>query len=190
MRASKNIFFVLQKSLFLIFLFTLLTLGFADRVHAQFIELTPGQDAQEIYKNIQYSKDFSGDIKDLALNKAITNLEKLETSTIHFGPTNTPVLVIIPVTNTSETEAAWILTTGRGALKNVILFEIMKNGTKTLLSSSDKEKFKQNLRDFQAISWEVVLKGKEQRSYGLLFESENSTYLPLKIQTYSNFFKA
>ena len=169
--------------------FGIISLCYVGTAQAQFIELTPGKDAQAVHADIWFSKDFSKSLDELSFENAFENLEKLEAETIHFGPPSQPILVLIPVTNSSDKDGSWILTTGRGALKSFTLFELTKEDNNVLLSSTDKEKFRRNLRDFQAISWEVVLKKNESRYYGFLFESKNSTYLPLKIQTYTNFFK-
>ena len=119
----------------------------------------------------------------------MAELETLETNTIHFGPPNAPVLVIIPVKNRTDEQGAWILTTGRGALKNFTLFEMTETGSEVLLSSEQRKAFRDNLNEYQAISWEVILEGQEERYFGFLFESQNSTYLPLSLQTYTSFFK-
>jgi len=160
----------------------------APALNAQIIELTPGRDAQDVAQNVRFKTGFSGDIKALRRDNIANGLQSFESDTIQFGPINRPVLVYIPVKNTSSEAGAWIFTTGRGALESFTLFEVTDTGSRILLSSEQPEAFAQNLRNFQAISREIIVEAGEQRHFGFVFQTGNSTYLPLKIQSYPSFF--
>ena len=168
----------------------------ASQTHAQeasnLIRLQVGVDAENIRETLRY-----GFLEDAAINaddisSKFGTLRPLTTESIHFGPPKDPVLVVLDVMNESDQPGAWILTTGRGALLSIRILSFQTDSTPkeptVLFDSRVPGAVKDNLRQYQAFSSEIYLDAGERRTIALIFESQNSTYLPLKLETYGTFF--
>lgn len=116
-------------------------------------------------------------------------LERIQGSTIHFGPPGTKTVVLLKLRNSGTAQGSWILTTGRGSLKHFRLFEAERDRLKLLVDGTNSRDAQQNLGTYQAFSAELVLDPAQEKLILIEFLSENSTYMPLKIETYGSFFK-
>jgi len=114
----------------------------------------------------------------------------IEGSTIHFGPPGTRTVVLLKVRNASSQQGSWILTTGRGSLKYFRLYEAAGGPLSLIVDGTDPKGARENLGTYQAFSSELVLAPLQEKLVVIEFVSENSTYMPLKIETYGTFFKA
>src|SRR3546814_11152564 len=98
-------------------------------------------------------------------------------------------MVVVKVRNASATQVSWIFTTGRGSLSWFRLYEASGGRFALLVDGSNTVGARANLRTYQAFSTELVLAPGQEKLLLIDFLSENSTYMPIRIQTYGSFFK-
>src|SRR3546814_15691887 len=91
--------------------------------------------------------------------------------------------------NASAEQGSWILTTGRGSLKDFRLYRLENGKFDLLVDGTDPAAARRNLGTYQVFSTELVLDPAEEEVVLIEFLSENSTYMPLKINSYGTFFK-
>lgn len=153
------------------------------------VELTAGEDGPALARYVHYSLD--GDKLTGATAPALlaAPLERVSGSTIHFGPPGRQTLVAVKVRNMSAKQGSWIFTTGRGSLSYFRLYEVSAGKLNLLVDGSDPAAASANLQTYQAFSTEFVLDPGQEKLLLIDFLSENSTYLPLKINSYGTFFK-
>jgi len=114
-------------------------------------------------------------------------LKSLPTDVIQFGPAKDAIYVRMNVENTADTDGSWILFTGRGSLTGIRIWRL--DGTPRLLfDGTKKADLISNLRTYQAFSAEIGLAAGEEADIAILFRSTDTTYLPLKLQTFRNYF--
>lgn len=153
------------------------------------IELSAGADGPAVAPYVRYTKDPGApDERGLA---AILEapLEAIQGQSVHFGPPGARTIVAVKVRNASDAQGSWIFTTGRGSLKYFRLFEVADGKVDLLVDGTDARAARENLLSYQAFSTEFVLDPGQEKLLLIDFVSENSTYMPLKIQTYGSFFK-
>lgn len=153
------------------------------------VALTPGSDGPPLQAYIRFepSSALPSDLSDL--HARAENMQAVTTPTINFGPPGDPLLVLLKVTNTGPENGFWILTTRRGSLRSFELLEYDQTGRRQIIDGADLKQVGDVLDAFQAFSVELVLSPGEERVFAFTFDPENSTYFPLKIQSYSSFFK-
>lgn len=153
------------------------------------LELQSGKNAPDLAPFIRFAKR-PGDARTPQLNAILQGpLQQVQGSTIHFGPPGTRTVVLLKVRNASDEQGSWILTTGRGSLKHFRLYEAVDDRLDLMVDGTDPQVARQNLGTYQAFSTELVLGPGQDTLVAIEFISENSTYMPLKIQTYGTFFK-
>ena len=108
-------------------------------------------------------------------------LQRIEGPTIHFGPPGSQTAVLLKVRNASAEQGSWILTTGRGSLKYFRLYRLEDGAFELIVDGTEPEGARRNLGTYQAFSTELVLDPAEEEVVLIEFLSENSTYMPLKI---------
>lgn len=153
------------------------------------LELRAGEDAPSLVPFIRFTQQTEGEATprpDQLLEKP---LESVEGPTIHFGPPGTPTLVLLKVRNAAAQQGSWILTTGRGSLTQFRLYEAVAGRFDLLVDGNDPQAARQNLGTYQAFSAELLLDSQQEKLILIEFLSENSTYMPLKINSYGTFFK-
>jgi len=174
-----------------------LTLTVATSAKAQTIDpilqLRSGIESRNLSENIRYTYLEEAYIDNEFLLETLNNLRPLRSESIHFGPPDKPILVRLDLHNTGSESAAWILTTGRGALSSIQILSLnpldSQNQITVLFDSNVPNAIRENLSEYQAFSSEIFLQANEQRTIVIIFETINSTYLPLKLETYGTFFK-
>lgn len=119
-----------------------------------------------------------------------TNIERVTSPSIQFGRPGNRTLVLISLENISTQSGHWILTTGRGSLKYFEMYRYIDGEPNLIIDGQSLDQVKDNLHSYQAFSTEVNLAPREKADFAIYFEGENSTFLPLKVQTFSDFFKA
>src|SRR3546814_15775720 len=77
---------------------------------------------------------------------------------------------------------------GRGSLSSFHLYEASNRGLALLVDGSDAAAARANLRTYQAFSTELILAPGQEKLLLVDFLSENSTYMPIRIQTSGSFF--
>ena len=153
------------------------------------LEVRAGEDAPNLAPFIRFAKR-PGDSRTPQLNAILQGpLQRVEGSTIHFGPPGTRTVVLLQVRNASDEQGSWILTTGRGSLKHFRLYEAKDGRLALAVDATDPQTARQNLGTYQAFSSELVLGPRQGTLIVIEFISENSTYMPLKIESYGTFFK-
>lgn len=152
------------------------------------VALTAGEDAPALASAIRYTKDIGPvavpitRLLDLPLR---TNAGGAE----HFGAPGQRTVLALHLRNTSEQAGTWILTTGRGSLSHFRLYTLKDETFALILDGTDPAAAQANLRAYQAFSSELTLDPGESRIIVVYFLSDNSTYLPLKLETFSTFFQ-
>lgn len=171
----------------------LLVFGFAVPLRAATpslpeIALEPGRDGPSLPPLIRYIRD---DGPGAAPVEALLRrpLRAASGEAQHFGAPGERIVIALRMRNVGETAGTWILTTGRGSLTRFRLFSLEAGQLDPVLDAGDPQSAQRNLRNYQSFSTEVTLERGEARTYVIDFLSENSTYLPLKLETYGTFFQ-
>lgn len=115
-------------------------------------------------------------------------LKNLESAPIQFGPPAGAILVRIDVKNAGDSDGDWILYTGRGALKSIRIWRLDGANPTLVLDGWDLAALRENLTTYLAFSNEFSLSPGEAARFAIIFEPRDSTYLPLKIQSFHGFF--
>ena len=162
----------------------------AETPEVPVLDLRVGQDAPTVTRYIRYARNL-GDPEAIGLDAILSApLVPIAGQAIHFGPPGTKTTVVVKVRNVSVRQGSWIFTTGRGSLSYFRLFESEAGKLRLLVDGTDERAASANLRTYQAFSTEFVLDPGQEKLIVIDFLSENSTYMPLKIETYGNFFEA
>ncbi len=153
------------------------------------LDLRAGEDAPALASFVRFAKR-PGVTRTPQLEAILRGpLQHIKGSTIHFGPPGTRTVVLLNVRNASDAQGSWILTTGRGSLKHFRLYEAEGHALRLIVDATDPQVARENLGTYQAFSSELVLAPRQEKLVVIEFVSENSTYMPLRIETYGTFFK-
>jgi len=153
------------------------------------LDLRAGEDAPALASFVRFAKR-PGVARTPQLEAILGGpLQHIKGSTIHFGPPGTRTVVLLKVRNASDAQGSWILTTGRGSLKHFRLYEAEGRALALVVDATDPQVARENLGTYQAFSSELVLAPRQEKLVVIEFVSENSTYMPLRIETYGTFFK-
>jgi two-component system, sensor histidine kinase LadS len=152
------------------------------------VEVVAGKDAPPLARAIRYTKEIDpvgtpiNQILALPLHARAADVE-------HFGPPGSRTALALRIRNAGEDAGTWILTTGRGSLSHFRLYELTGTRFQLLLDGSDPAVAQANLRTYQAFSREVTLNPGQTKTLVIDFQSDNSTYMPLRLETYGTFFR-
>jgi signal transduction histidine kinase len=172
-----------------VMLLTVAHMSHASAADMPVLELHAGKDAPALAPFVRFTKNLGGaEVPELQPLLA-GSLEGIEGPTIHFGPPGTRTAVLLKVRNASREQGSWILTTGRGSLKYFRLYEVDGGRLDVLVDGTNSQDARQNLGTYQAFSTELVLDPAQEKLILIEFLSENSTFMPLKINSYGTFFK-
>jgi signal transduction histidine kinase len=153
------------------------------------LDLRAGEDAPALTSFVRFARR-PGATRTPQVDAILAGpLQHIAGSTIHFGPPGTRTIVMLKVRNASHEQGSWILTTGRGSLKHFRLYEGEEDGLSLIVDGTDPQVARQNLGTYQAFSSELVLAPRQEKLVVIEFVSENSTYMPLRIESYGTFFK-
>ena len=181
-----------MRILFAFLTFMILAAAHPSRVAAAdlpVLELHAGEDAPALAPFVRFTKQF-GESATPRLDPILGRpLESIEGPTIHFGPPGTRTAVLLKVRNAGSEQGSWILTTGRGSLKHFRLYQAVGDRLDLLVDGTNPQAARQNLGTYQAFSTELVLDPGQEKLLLIEFMSENSTFMPLKINSYGTFFK-
>lgn len=153
------------------------------------LELAAGEDGPSLAPYLRYIETSANGALPQLQELPSLSLKKIQGSTIHFGPPGTRTVVFLNLRNAGAQQGSWVLTTGRGSLKNFRLFEVDEQELALLVDGNDPRQARENLGTYQAFSAELVLDPQQEKLIVIEFLSENSTYMPLRVQTYGSFFK-
>ncbi len=152
------------------------------------VQIEAGKDGRPLSSFIRYTKDIGPidvpieRMRELPLRANAAGVE-------HFGPPGQRTALALRIRNSGEAAGSWILTTGRGSLSHFRLYEYAEGRFDLLLDGSDPSAAQANLRTYQAFSHEITLDPGQTRTVVIDFLSANSTYMPLKLETYGTFFQ-
>ena len=151
------------------------------------VHLLPGEDSGALLKSLRYTSVDRGfsvqrDLDSLNLDSLVA----IPYPDIEFGIPKLPILVMLKVRNRGSEPATWTLSTDRASLRRIELFQVADNQLQMMLKPGDIAEQKRQLRHFHAFAFDFSLQPGEERLLGILFEAENSSRLPLTIQTPSN----
>lgn len=153
------------------------------------VELRAGDDGPALARYVRYRIDDNGLSADDPGRFLAQPLSPVSGSTIHFGPPGRQTVVAVRVRNVGDKQGSWVFTTGRGSLSYFRLYEVSGGRLALLVDGTDAAAASENLQTYQAFSTEFVLDPSQEKLLLIDFRSENSTYLPLKINSYGTFFK-
>lgn len=163
--------------------------GVAAQEHLPAINLHAGEDAPAVAPYVRYTRDV-GDIAAVPPAQVLAAAtHRIQGRGVHFGPPGDRTAVAMKVRNASEVTGSWVLTTGRGSLSHFRLYEVNDGQLELVVDGTDPEAARENLRTYQAFSTELALEPGQEKTILIDFLSENSTYMPLRIETYGTFFK-
>ncbi|QPL39691.1 sensor histidine kinase [Erythrobacter sp. A30-3] len=152
------------------------------------IELKPDVSATDVVAHIRYTRDQHA-IEGLSLTAFLNErLQPISGRAAHFGAPGDRIALAIRVRNVGQEAGSWIVSTGRGSLSYFRMYESRGDRLALLVDGTDPSAAAENLRTYQAFSSELLLQPNEERTIVIDFRSENSTYMPLVIQTYGDFF--
>ena len=170
-----------------------LTCVFFSPAHAQTSEdlprlsLHPGTDAISIASHIRFTEIEDVELDADEIKSKRSKLKPLPSDVIQFGPAKDAIYVRMNVKNLADTDGSWILFTGRGSLTGIRIWRL--DGTpRLLLDGTKKGDLISNLRTYQAFSAEIGLAAGEKADIAILFSATDTTYLPLKLQAFRNYF--
>lgn len=153
------------------------------------VALEAGENAPPLAPYVRYSNDL-GPVEALSPAQILAApLQPIAGRAAHFGLPGGRTAVALKVRNVGEEAGSWIFTTGRGSLSYFRLYEIAGDRLELLVDGTDAEDASRNLRAYQAFSTELVLAPRQEKTIVIDFLSENSTYMPLRIETYGSFFQ-
>ena len=151
------------------------------------LSLYPGKDAISIASHIRFTEIEHVGLDVDEIKSKRSKLKPLPTDVIQFGPAKDAIYVRMNVKNITETDGSWILFTGRGSLTGIRIWRL-DGSPRLLFDGTKKEDLISNLRTYQAFSTEIGLTAGETADIAILFSSTDTTYLPLKLQTFRSFF--
>lgn len=153
------------------------------------LDLRAGEDGPSVASFLRYTKQSTSADTPQLQQLLSQPLSRIEGSTIHFGPPGTKTIVLLKLRNVGAAQGSWVFTTGRGSLKHFRLFEAAGGKLELIVDGTDPRRARENLGTYQAFSTELVLDTGQEKLIVLEFLSENSTYMPLRVETYGSFFK-
>ena len=154
------------------------------------LDLRPGHDAPPLAPFIRYTR-LDGPIESARVDTLLgSSLARITGPAVHFGPPGRHTALLMKVRNAGGSQGSWILTTGRGSLTYFRLYDVSDGKLTLLVDGTDARAARNNLRTYQAFSTEVLLDADQEKLILIDFLSGNSTYMPLRIETYGTFFKA
>jgi two-component system, sensor histidine kinase LadS len=152
------------------------------------VEIEAGKDGPPLSRYIRYTKQLGpfgtpiDRILELPLRSNSAGAE-------HFGTPGSRTALVLRFRNVGNAPGTWILTTGRGSLSHFRLYTLNDDGFDLVLDGNDPNAAQANLRTYQAFSSELTLDPGQARTVAIDFLSDNSTYMPLKLETYGTFFQ-
>jgi signal transduction histidine kinase len=151
------------------------------------IKLVPGQSADEIKPDIRYTRaehDGPPVARDLEAAGPVDH-----TST-QFGTVGEPVYVFLRLRNAGSDHANWMLTTGRSTISDFMLYRRDGAAWNLIIDGSDRAQLGAMLDQYQAYATEVSLGPEEEALYAIRFRDEVSSWMPLEVNTFGEFFTA
>ncbi|WP_074206318.1 sensor histidine kinase [Parasphingorhabdus marina] len=164
------------------------TLRSTSTIAIPVIPLYAGSDGPPLAPYIRYARHVAGDAASENWDNLAPDLLELNVSKIQFGPggPNT-ILVRFRVQNASAKQGTWLLTTGRGAMKDFKLAERVNGQTRLLIDGTNLEQVRELLHLYHSFTHVLELAPGEEREFALSFQGVHSTLLPLAIQTNETF---
>ena len=147
------------------------------------LSLEPGTNAPPLRNYLRYSPvddDFTP-ARDLpAVDESL--LKTITEPTIEFGVPDKPLLVLLRVRNDGGHSGSWTLSTDRGSLRRIELFQLRDDViVDELLKRDDLTEQIRQLKQYHAFAFDFSLEPGEERLLGVVFDAESSTQLPMSV---------
>lgn len=151
------------------------------------IDLVAGRSAGELRAAIRYSDARHAGppvASDLAAPDPVAH------ASTQFGTVGQPVYVFLRMRNAGAEPGSWILTTGRSSITEFELYRRDGAAWRMVLDGHDREQLAPVLRQYQAYATEVDLAPGQEAVYAIRFRDEVSSWMPLEIKNFGDFFTA
>lgn len=151
------------------------------------IDLVAGRSAGEIKDAIRFT---DGRHRGAPVAADLAALEPVGHASTQFGTVGQPVYVFLRMRNAGNEAGSWILTTGRSSITDFELYVRDGAAWRTVLDGHDRDRLGEVLRQYQAYATEVHLAPGEEAVYAIRFRDEVSSWMPLEISHFGDFFTA
>ncbi len=151
------------------------------------IDLVAGRSAGELKDAIRFTRaghDGPPLAADLAAGEPVGH------ASTQFGTVGQPVYVFMRLRNAGTEPGAWMLTTGRSSISDFTLYRHEGGQWRAILDGDDRAQLGPVLRRYQAYATEVGLAPGEEALYAIRFRDEVSSWMPLRVDTFGDFFTA
>ncbi|MBI1402664.1 MAG: hypothetical protein GC147_05565 [Porphyrobacter sp.] len=151
------------------------------------IDLLPGASAGAIKQDIRYAR---ADHEGVPLASDLAAAGPVDHTSTQFGTVGEPVYVFLRLRNAGSERANWMLTTGRSTITDFALYRGDASGWHLMVDNADRARLGRMLDRYQAYATEVSLGPGEEALYAIRFRDEVSSWMPLEIKTFGDFFTA
>ena len=154
----------------------------------KFVPLTAGENAPPLNTYIYYTENYEGPIDFHQIKNNLHKFSKLNSTTIEFGLTDEPILVVFEVRNIDDEFGEWILSLGRKVFHELMVYELNPDSTHLIIDNKDFEQVKSNTWQYMALAKEIVFEPGQSKIFVIDFKPRNTFYLPLSIKTHENYY--
>lgn len=151
------------------------------------IDLVAGQSARDIKNDIRFTR---AEHDGPPISSDLASVEAVSHTSTQFGTVGQAVYVFLRVRNADAEPRSWILTTGRSSISDFILYRQDGETWRVMLDGNDRAQLGSVLYQYQAYSTEVDLAPGEEALYAIRFNDEVSSWMPLQIDSFGDFFIA
>ncbi|MCT2559361.1 sensor histidine kinase [Tsuneonella sp. YG55] len=150
------------------------------------VSLTPGQSISSLRAAVRYKTVAPETAPGV---KALTDVQPVRHSSTQFGQSGDTILGVLRFKNAGKQPGTWILSTGRGTVDQFELYRVTSGGIDPLLDYANTAQLGRTLDSYQAIATEVNLAPGQTITYLFKFQDRASSWMPLSIQSYADFFR-
>jgi signal transduction histidine kinase len=151
------------------------------------VELVAGRSAGEIKSAIRYA---DAEHEGPPVTTDLAAARPVDHASTQFGTVGQSVYVFVRMRNAGSEPGAWMFTTGRSSITEFTLYRREGANWKVMLDGSDRAALGPVLSRYQAYAAEVGLAPGEEALYAIRFRDEVSSWMPLSIETFGDFFTA
>jgi len=151
------------------------------------IELVAGRSADEVKDAIRYADAVH---QGAPLAADLATVRPVGHASTQFGTVGQPVYVFLRMRNAGTQSGSWILTTGRSSITDFELYRRDGSAWRVVLDGHSQEQLAPMLNQYQAYATEVHLAPAEEAVYAIRFRDEVSSWMPLEISHFGDFFTA
>lgn len=150
------------------------------------ISLQPGQSAGSLREAVRYTRAAPDARPDARI---IERMQAVRHSSTQFGQIGETIVGALRFRNDGARPGTWILSTGRGTLDVFELYRLQPGGPEPVFDYADTARLGETLSSYQAVATEVELAPGETATYLFKFRDRASSWMPLAVQSYGDFFR-